>query len=94
MSNVTPIRPGGGDEAAARRTSFDIRNSIDTHLAQAKAIVDLVYICHIEDAFEKLDDHTLGWALTVATEQLGAAEDAVGKLHELARGQQEEGQTA
>lgn len=94
MSSVTPIRPSGDAGHRGVSPSFDIRNSINAHLAQAKAIVDLVYICHVEDALEKLDDHTLGWALSVATEQLGAAEDAVGKLYELACGQQEEGQPA
>lgn len=79
--NVTPIRPGS--EPAVSATS-DIRNAIDDHLAHARAIVDLVYICHVEDALEKLDNDTVGWALTAVTERLGEVADGVGKLADLA----------
>jgi hypothetical protein len=59
MSKVTPIRPGsqppsGGDDATEQPI-----NRIESHLAQARAICDLVECCERED----LHDDTLGWAM-------------------------------
>jgi hypothetical protein len=78
MSKVTPIRPGsqppsGGDDATEQPI-----NRIESHLAQARAICDLVECCERED----LHDDTLGWAMFAVQAQIDAAREAAGKLHE------------
>jgi hypothetical protein len=84
MSKITPIRPSAKSSGGEDHLTDQPINVIETHLAQARAICDLVGIVDREGVFED----TIGWALHSAMDHIDAAREAANELHREARAQE------
>lgn len=85
MSKITPIRLGAEPPSSSDGDEEGMPiNIIDAHLAQAKAICDLVAMVEREAVF----DDTIAWALHSAIDHIDAARETAEKLHKEAQARQ------